>query len=454
MIGKILIIKSLILPKFTFLATSGIVPQKYKKEIESCCFKFIWKNKIDKVKRTTLINTYEKGGLNMIDFESYFNSLKASWVKRLTDTYYENWKVIPEKYFNIVGKNWLVFKMNIDDIKNVPNVEHIPEFYRDVIISWVKSGGGQTKTPKRFQDIRKQVIWGNKFIKFGTKCLLFKKWINSDLIYINDIIDEEGKLSEEFILQKLKYKMNWISEFAVLKKCLPKTWSMYLSKEQSVKSIVNIKKQLFVWNSNNVIVSNITNKDFYNSLIQQKVTTSIGVSRWLKFFNIEDTLNVSHLYYFIFYYLNENKLKVFRWKLLQFIVPTKKLLFTWKISESNFCSFCNIEEDYDHLFISCNYLLNFWNKVQKFLKSIHFEINVTLKHLVLGYKLFDKEYFYFNYILTIIGFSIYKANYLSEQKTKQIDIFNVFRYELLKYKRKCITPLVKNVLQKIDSQTI
>ena len=170
MIGKILIIKSLILPKFTFLATSGIVPQKYKKEIESCCFKFIWKNKIDKVKRTTLINTYEKGGLNMIDFESYFNSLKASWVNRLTDTYYENWKVIPEKYFNIVGKNWLVFKMNIDDIKNVPNVEHIPEFYRDVIISWVKSGGGQTKTPKRFQDIRKQVIWGNKFIKFGTKC--------------------------------------------------------------------------------------------------------------------------------------------------------------------------------------------------------------------------------------------------------------------------------------------
>ena len=174
----------------------------------------------------------------------------------------------------------------------------------------------------------------------------------------------------------------------------------------------------------------------------------------VNFFNIEDTLNISHLYSFIFYHLNENKLKVFRWKLLQFIVPTKKMLFTWKISETNFCNFCNRIEDYEHLFISCNYLLNFWTKVQKFLKSIHFEKKITLKHLVLGYKIFDKEYFYFNYILTIVGFSIYKANYLSEQKTKRIDVFNVFRYELLKYKRKCITPSLKNALHQIDSQTI
>ena len=29
----------------------GVVPEKYRKEIDSKCFKFIWNNKPDKVKR-------------------------------------------------------------------------------------------------------------------------------------------------------------------------------------------------------------------------------------------------------------------------------------------------------------------------------------------------------------------------------------------------------------------
>jgi hypothetical protein len=45
-IEYILIIKSLILPKFSISCT---VPEKYKKEIKTCCFKFIWKGKADKL---------------------------------------------------------------------------------------------------------------------------------------------------------------------------------------------------------------------------------------------------------------------------------------------------------------------------------------------------------------------------------------------------------------------
>ena len=57
-----------------------------KKEIESKCFKFIsWNGKPDKVKRNTLIGDFEKDGLKMIDIESYFISLKVSWVSRLAD---------------------------------------------------------------------------------------------------------------------------------------------------------------------------------------------------------------------------------------------------------------------------------------------------------------------------------------------------------------------------------
>jgi hypothetical protein len=48
-------------------------------------------------------------------------------------------------------------------------------------------GGDQTKTLSHFAEIRKQFIWGNKFIMFKNKSLMFDNWINSDLIYIKSI---------------------------------------------------------------------------------------------------------------------------------------------------------------------------------------------------------------------------------------------------------------------------
>jgi hypothetical protein len=65
----------------------------------------------------------------------------------------------------------------------------------------------------------------------------------------------------------------------------------------------------------------------------------------------------------------------------------------------------------------------FGKNVTKLFKEVNFEINVSLKHLVLGYKIFDKEYFDFIYILTILGYSTSKSYYVSEQKPKAIDVY-------------------------------
>jgi hypothetical protein len=44
------------------------------------------------------------------------------------------------------------------------------------------------------------------------------------------------------------------------------------------------------------------------------------------YLSINEKPTMSQLYSFIFHYLEENELKIFRWKLLQYIIPTKKLL--------------------------------------------------------------------------------------------------------------------------------
>jgi hypothetical protein len=76
----------------------------------------------------------------MIDIQSYFMSLKASWVSRLVSNQLVNWKVIPCKYFAKLGKKWLVFSQNLDNITVNKYAKQIPEFYGEVLRSWNKIG--------------------------------------------------------------------------------------------------------------------------------------------------------------------------------------------------------------------------------------------------------------------------------------------------------------------------
>jgi hypothetical protein len=41
-------------------------------------------------------------------------------------------------------------------------------------------GGGGNKSPHNYIEIRKQIIWGNKYIKYKGKCLIKVNWIKSE----------------------------------------------------------------------------------------------------------------------------------------------------------------------------------------------------------------------------------------------------------------------------------
>ena len=46
------------------------------KEINTLLYDLLWNGKGDKTKRTQMINDYDKGGLKMIDIQSFNRSLK------------------------------------------------------------------------------------------------------------------------------------------------------------------------------------------------------------------------------------------------------------------------------------------------------------------------------------------------------------------------------------------
>ena len=107
--GKIQIIKTLLIPKFTYLFSSVVVPKAVSKKIESMFFKFLWEGKREKIRWLTLIGKKDEGGLEMIYLESYIHTIKLKWIKALTDETDANWKLIPRILFEKFGQHFFNF---------------------------------------------------------------------------------------------------------------------------------------------------------------------------------------------------------------------------------------------------------------------------------------------------------------------------------------------------------
>ena len=68
---------------------------------------FIWKGKNRKIKNSTLYNDYEYGGLKNVDIFSKVVSLQSSWIKKLFDNNFHQWKLIPLYLIRqYLGKNF------------------------------------------------------------------------------------------------------------------------------------------------------------------------------------------------------------------------------------------------------------------------------------------------------------------------------------------------------------
>ena len=110
----------------------------------------------------------------------------------------------------------------------------------------------------------------------------------------------------------------------------------------------------------------------------------------------------------------------------------------WRIANNNQCNVCDQDEDYLHYFISNPYLKEFgWIFTTNFEKKINIENVVTVKHIIFGYKIFDQDYFDFNYYFNNfrIFYIQYKAYYVSEQKSKLRMKFFILKF-LTKFKKK------------------
>ena len=94
--GKIIVFKTLAISKIVSLSLILKVPAEIINELERIQKTFLWPSK-PKIKNETLCSDFKHAGLKNINIQKKIIRLKCSWMRRLYDDSFHEWKVIPMK---------------------------------------------------------------------------------------------------------------------------------------------------------------------------------------------------------------------------------------------------------------------------------------------------------------------------------------------------------------------
>ena len=196
--GKVCIIKSVALSKIIYVATCVTIPDNVIKEIDKRIFNFLW-SKRDRIKRKSVINSLECGGLSMVDTRSQVSAVKASWATRIANASEDHlWSYLSKLYLSKFGENYLILKTTVTETTAFPLLDTIPKFYKGVIFSYNNS---KALDYNDFcHNLQAQPIRGNKFIKFQNRYLCFQSCVRAGIVEIGKLKLNNGRLDVNHLI--------------------------------------------------------------------------------------------------------------------------------------------------------------------------------------------------------------------------------------------------------------
>ena len=174
-----------------------------------------------KIKHGTLCDDYKNGGLQNVDINLKIVPLKCSWIPRLHNKCYHDWKIIPLNYiYNALCKNFK-FYSNLSIPDKTKN--SLSSYYKEIISSWCKY---HSCTPEVPSLVSLQFLWYNSYIKID-KVVCYKGFADKNIIYISDLFDENGELkSWQKILSYFQLTQKSYFKWFQIIHAIPRPWKL------------------------------------------------------------------------------------------------------------------------------------------------------------------------------------------------------------------------------------
>ena len=141
-----------------------------------------------KIKHSTLSNSYENGGLKDADVFTKVIYLQCSWIKRLYDENFHEWKIIPSYLIKTIF--WENFKFYLCLDPSIRSLKKVPNFYIEMITNWAKCLSGFPSLPSA---ILSRFLWFNQNIKIDNKSIFISDFPSENINFVGQIFHENGK---------------------------------------------------------------------------------------------------------------------------------------------------------------------------------------------------------------------------------------------------------------------
>ena len=243
--GKIIIFKTLAISKIVYLALIITMPNAIIVKHEKIQKTFLWRNSHVKIKHQTLCNSFETGGLKNVDKNVKTTSLLCSWVQKLYNNNFHEWKIIP---LHLIVKNFgnkFNFHSNLSFNKDL--IDDFPLFYKNIFNFWSKHLSFSPELPSL---ILSNYLWYNNDILINKKPVYFPYFSEKNINHIAHLFDNFGKvkdwnvLKEEFHLDN-KFYFQWMQ----LINAIPSKWKKIIKDEGKCENLLLLNHHLIKHNN-------------------------------------------------------------------------------------------------------------------------------------------------------------------------------------------------------------
>ena len=368
--GKIILVKTLMLSKFTHLFTALPKPKdEFIRNLNQELFAFVWGGKIDKIKRSNLYQPYEKGGMRMIDIESYIAALKVTWIRRhIMQT--QTWQKLFDS--EIVHENFVWERNSISIEKMAINIAN--PFWKETLRAYAAL---ISSIEIEDAEIGSCSVWYSDQTKF--KDSINRQWKNKHLCIIDDLIDSSGEILN-FERFKAKFQINTTYlDYIGLVRSLPRNWRILSRKAKCQRPVIHPFIAL-------VLRKRRGAKIFYDKLIGSKYNGN--VNKWEIYWREQfDEIDWIDTYTSMYRTTSSVRLQMLHYKIITRTAATNIILQKMGIVETDKCMRCNTNRDtLEHKFWECHYVREFWQRVTSWLNSINVYDSIVLgkKHVLFG----------------------------------------------------------------------
>jgi hypothetical protein len=418
-LGKITVLKTLILSKFTYLFLNlPDPPLEVLDELQNVMFKFLWNDKRAKIKKSVVCKPYVDGGLSMVDVYTYVASLKISWLNKIKN-----------------DNNLQLFIFGL--FPALRNVSKFGEEYVDVCLRsctnpfWTDVLKHYKKlcikcTVENATDFLAECIHYNVNIRRDGKVVLLKEWIQNEVLFVNQLYNMDSGRFFTFAEFKNQYPQIMRTDFLLYSGVI-KAIQQYSTRNDICFDETVRFTATKVWT---VIAKG--SKEIKHILLRSTANPT-AVSKWN---NVFENLNWKDIFLLCFK-PQEVKLRWFQARILHRILPTRKYLHMCKIVEDPLCNLCNEDiQTIEHLMWTCSKVKLFWSSLERLLQNCAHcsRLQLSEELILFGCKTNVVTDCVFDYILLLAKFFIYQC-YLNDNLPLMSVFLNVLksRYVELKY---------------------